>query len=121
MPANDTSMAFLAQCVEQALSQHMSHFRISREEALEDLQCLVNPGVRQVFGLPRSRDEKKRKAVSQRIARQVYERDEYRCRQCGTFLNLTVDHIVPVARGGITALENLQTLCGPCNGSKGVR
>lgn len=30
----------------------------------------------------------------------------------------TVDHIVPVSRGGTNALENLQPACGPCNRQK---
>jgi hypothetical protein len=34
---------------------------------------------------------------------------------------LDVDHIVPVARGGINVYENYQLLCGPCNSWKGVR
>lgn len=31
---------------------------------------------------------------------------------------LDVDHIVPVARGGINVYENFQLLCGPCNSWK---
>ena len=31
----------------------------------------------------------------------------------------TKDHVVPLARGGRDALENLQTLCKPCNEAKG--
>ena len=35
--------------------------------------------------------------------------------------NLTVDHVVPLATGGIDADENLQLLCGHCNSIKGNR
>lgn len=31
---------------------------------------------------------------------------------------LTIDHIVPISRGGTNELENLQLLCRPCNTSK---
>jgi len=31
------------------------------------------------------------------------------------------DHIVPIARGGKTTWENLQTLCASCNLRKGAR
>lgn len=55
------------------------------------------------------------------LARQVMERDAYRCRHCGTWLDLTCDHVVAESRGGATALENLQTLCRPCNSRKGAR
>lgn len=55
------------------------------------------------------------------LARQVMERDAYRCRHCGTWLDLTCDHILAESRGGATTLDNLQTLCRPCNSRKGAR
>lgn len=63
----------------------------------------------------------KRRPVSTRTALEVFERDGYTCRHCGSRRQLTVDHIIPVARGGGNAFDNLQTLCGPCNSSKGTR
>ena len=55
----------------------------------------------------------------------VFARDRFRCVVCGrspaTHLNveLHADHIVSVANGGKTTLENLQTLCQHCNLGKG--
>lgn len=49
-------------------------------------------------------------------------RDEYQCQYCGTDLvnrDITMDHVVPVARGGKTIWENIVASCGPCNHSKG--
>ena len=51
----------------------------------------------------------------------VYERDGHRCRSCGAAEGLTIDHIVPRSRGGLNGMENLQTLCRPCNSRKGAR
>lgn len=49
----------------------------------------------------------------------VLKRDLYCCRLCkATGVRLEVDHIVPVARGGSDALDNLQALCIPCNRGK---
>ncbi len=49
----------------------------------------------------------------------VLKRDLYRCRLCkATGVPLEVDHVVPVARGGSDALDNLQALCVPCNRGK---
>lgn len=52
---------------------------------------------------------------------QVWERDDFRCAQCGGRIDLTVDHIVPESAGGLTTLSNLQTLCRSCNSRKGAR
>ncbi len=46
---------------------------------------------------------------------------EYRCVSCGGFKDLTCDHIHPESKGGPTTLDNLQTMCRPCNSKKGVR
>lgn len=51
----------------------------------------------------------------------VWERDDFRCRHCGTRRRLSIDHIIPESQGGPTELDNLQTLCMPCNSRKGAR
>lgn len=54
----------------------------------------------------------------------VLKRDNYRCAKCGASpsidhaVELEVDHVIPVARGGGNAPENLQTLCRLCNQGK---
>lgn len=45
-------------------------------------------------------------------------RQKGRCAQCDTKCKLTVDHIVPLAKGGCNFAFNLQGLCGPCNARK---
>lgn len=43
------------------------------------------------------------------------------CPRCkGTYLKLTIDHIVPLSKGGTNYIWNLQPLCGSCNSSKRV-
>lgn len=51
----------------------------------------------------------------------VFKRDGYRCVQCGTTEDLTIDHIYPRIRGGGHTEDNLQTLCRSCNSRKGAR
>lgn len=41
-----------------------------------------------------------------------------RARYCGVRTNLTVDHVVPLSKGGKWAWENLVTACTRCNGKK---
>ena len=40
------------------------------------------------------------------------------CVACGAEEDLQFDHVIPVARGGGNAAENLQILCGTCNRQK---
>jgi hypothetical protein len=50
----------------------------------------------------------------------VFRRDGYQCRKCGGGIDLTIDHIEPISRGGTNAERNLQTLCRRCNSQKGT-
>lgn len=45
----------------------------------------------------------------------VYERDGWRCRQCGSRRNLTPHHISRRSQGGADVLENLVCLCLQCH------
>ena len=44
-----------------------------------------------------------------------------RCVRCGEEKPLTVDHILPVSKGGPDIAENIQPLCKSCNSSKGIQ
>jgi len=52
---------------------------------------------------------------------EVWERDNFTCKRCGSKRRLTIDHIHPESKGGKAELDNLQTLCKPCNSAKGTR
>ncbi len=52
----------------------------------------------------------------------ILRRDGHRCQFCGrSDLPLTVDHVVPVSRGGEDTWENLVCACVDCNNRKGDR
>lgn len=55
------------------------------------------------------------------VRKQVFSRDGYQCNMCKSTSNLSIDHIVPVSKGGGNELDNLQCLCKPCNSKKGVK
>lgn len=48
----------------------------------------------------------------------VLKRDHHRCFYCGRPAT-TVDHLLPVVRGGSDQEHNLVAACTDCNGSKG--
>ncbi|MFM0432359.1 DUF1376 domain-containing protein [Paraburkholderia aspalathi] len=53
---------------------------------------------------------------------EVFRRDDYTCQYCTERGGrLEADHVIPVSRGGQTALANLATACLPCNRSKGTK
>lgn len=51
----------------------------------------------------------------------VMFRDGHKCIMCGISEDLTLDHSIPVSRGGENRIENLQTLCRTCNAKKGEK
>lgn len=51
----------------------------------------------------------------------IMVRDDFKCVYCGDTHNLTIDHIVPVSRGGKTSFENCVAACRKCNNTKGDR
>ncbi len=68
------------------------------------------------------RTTKRRSGLSLRKRWAVLERDNKKCVVCGASagdgVELEVDHIKPVSKGGSDELENLQTLCFDCNRGK---
>lgn len=54
----------------------------------------------------------------------LYARDNYRCQYCQRYFpeqELTLDHVLPVVRGGRKTWENILTACIRCNQKKGHR
>jgi hypothetical protein len=65
-----------------------------------------------------------RREVPPALRAKTFRRDDYTCQHCEQVFpqeKLNADHVIPVARGGLTVLGNLQSLCGPCNRKKGKR
>ena len=51
----------------------------------------------------------------------IYKRDGHRCQYCGRQFgpkDLTLDHVIPVSRGGIKSWTNIVTACRDCNQRK---
>lgn len=60
-------------------------------------------------------------SVSQRLRYEILRRDSFTCRYCGgkaPDVELTVDHVTPVALGGTDEPSNLVGACADCNAGK---
>jgi hypothetical protein len=89
------------------------------DEPEPDESALQEPTIRA------SRTEADCREVRPGLRFKAFMRDHFRCVACGrspaTHLNIELhaDHVLAVANGGKTTLENLQTLCHECNLGKG--
>jgi len=63
-----------------------------------------------------------RSPISDKLRFEVFKRDKYVCQYCGACgpdVELEVDHVIPVSRGGTDDIDNLKTSCFRCNRGKG--
>jgi hypothetical protein len=64
-----------------------------------------------------------RSEMTLKLRYKILKRDNFRCVTCGRRppgVELCVDHIIPVAKGGTNSEDNLRTLCTDCNLGKGM-
>lgn len=115
----------LRPCVECGSEMRLHRFNLRR---LRCDACLANV---------KRREKDKRRALKRDAYRadvsraKVFERDRYRCQLCGKKLNMnvvaphpkapTIDHIVPLAQGGLHEPSNAQAAHFLCNSIKGDR
>jgi hypothetical protein len=68
-----------------------------------------------------------RALMTSNLREKIKNRDNFTCQICSLSskniknLLLEIDHIIPLSKGGITAENNLQTLCWKCNRAKGSK
>ena len=95
-----------------------SHPEIYREATKKYFKA--NPEIKRA-------SERKRKAkkhensifyVSPNELKKLYARP---CSYCGRVGEMTLDHVVPISKGGVHGVSNLVPACGPCNFSKGQK
>ena len=67
----------------------------------------------------RSKRKKRRKMLKSNI-RLGHEVRCYICKECIDADDLTLDHVVPLCRGGTNDDDNLKPCCNKCNASKSV-
>lgn len=78
-----------------------------------------------VFAKKENKKENKndsRDPISAKLRFEVFKRDKFVCQYCGACgpdVELEIDHIIPVSRGGTDDITNLKTACFKCNRGKG--
>lgn len=53
--------------------------------------------------------------------RELLRRDHHTCQYCGSTKQLTIDHVMPLSKGGKHAWDNVVAACERCNQRKGDR
>lgn len=75
-----------------------------------------------VLRVPQLLQVVKRRRVKQSLSRKnILYRDDFTCQYCSCGDDLTIDHVIPISRGGKWEWENLVTACARCNSRKGQK
>ncbi|XP_062016179.1 uncharacterized protein LOC133732608 isoform X1 [Rosa rugosa] len=75
-----------------------------------------------LFQIPHLLQVVKRRRIKCNLSRKnILCRDSFTCQYCSSRENLTIDHVIPIARGGEWKWENLVTACAKCNSKKGQK
>lgn len=53
--------------------------------------------------------------------KEIKNRYGNKCLRCGTYENISIDHVIPVSKGGTNTADNIQPLCRKCNSIKGTK
>lgn len=103
-----------------------------RAELLRRIKEYLRTPAGKAKALHRRLRRKKKVAVGEDvISTDVFSRDRWRCQLCGckvipsasTYIpnRATLDHIVPLSRGGTHTYANVQTACNLCNSKKSAK
>ena len=69
----------------------------------------------------KEKTKKNRSVIPPKLRFEVFKRDKFVCQYCGACgpdVELEIDHIIPVSRGGTDDMKNLKTACRDCNRGK---
>lgn len=96
--------------------------RITVLESYDDWEVHSPSMTMQVPALAITKDYMKYKRSVRFSRKNLYLRDLFQCQYCSDTFDpdeLTIDHVVPVSKGGKTTWENCVAACQDCNFSKG--
>lgn len=88
-----------------------------------DIWRKSNPDKIKMHGITRrAKENKSNGIITDKEWLDMLERFDYRCLDCGANgrkdVKLTLDHIIPISKGGPNLISNAQPLCKSCNSRK---
>jgi 5-methylcytosine-specific restriction endonuclease McrA len=112
----------LSDRVTPTLSEHLSAVSAARAAHRDRLPERVRALARRTYEI---RQQRMQAAFVEDIDRfEVFQRSSGICGICKQPVSLdelSVDHVIPIARGGLHAYSNVQAAHGRCNSKKGAR
>lgn len=106
---------------DQILEGHRSRYKANRDRYLSISRAyrLANPHKTKVWSLRHwTRKKNAEGSHTPEEWKALCEWFGNKCLACGSAERLTIDHVVPLARGGTDYISNIQPLCHSCNCSK---
>jgi hypothetical protein len=96
----------------EEFKQHEVSLAIERGAIVQDLEITKYPKAAISDIKPIGR------IIAKQVKDSVWNRDNGKCRECGSNEKLEFDHIIPFSKGGSNTYRNIQLLCEPCNRKK---
>jgi len=98
--------------------------QLSLKDVWKDDQEFIN-SIRQRIAIPKviryTKYDRIPKVTLRLSRKSIYERDKYTCYLCGEQFSegkLSIDHVIPISRGGRNDWNNMATCCKNCNWKK---
>lgn len=119
----EKTAAYYLRNKERIYLQRIKRYELNKEK--EKLQNILYRNTPKGKAVRRLINSKRRKGtngfkVSANSLKDLMEKYPY-CLNCGDTNRLEVDHIIPLSKGGLHVIENMQILCKICNTKKGVK
>ncbi len=98
-------------------SKNGSKIKVFLEDVIKDSIIPID-----FIGTDKEKSKSGRSPISLKLRMAVFKRDKFVCQYCGACgpnVELEIDHVLPVSRGGTDEISNLKTSCFNCNRGKG--